>query len=117
MEICDTCTKAKWCFAATAIGEGECLVFELVDELKPQSDETKFDPSSRYYDAGGLEVQEIIRAKLTKEQYEGFCLGNILKYACRANFKGSKARDIEKVGFYARFLDEHLKEAGQCQSE
>lgn len=66
----------------------------------------KFDPSSRYYDAGGIEVQDIIRSKLTPEQYEGFCLGNIIKYSCRANFKGSYERDIQKVGFYQKFLME-----------
>ena len=64
----------------------------------------KFDPKSRHYDVGGIEVQEIIRAKLTPEQYEGFCLGNIIKYACRANHKGHFDRDMEKVGFYQRFL-------------
>lgn len=73
------------------------------------STETKFDPSSRYYEAGGLEVQDIIRAKLTPEQYSGFCLGNIIKYSCRANHKGQFERDIEKVGFYQRFLDEIAK--------
>lgn len=72
--------------------------------------ETKFDPLSRYYDSGGIEVQEIIKAKLTKEQYEGFCLGNIIKYSCRANFKGSLERDIDKVGFYQRFLLESINE-------
>ena len=65
----------------------------------------KFDPKSRYYDQGGIEVQEIIRAKLTPEQYRGFCLGNIIKYSCRANFKGDFDRDMEKVGFYQTFLN------------
>lgn len=69
----------------------------------------KFDPASRYYDAGGIEVQEIIRAKLTPEQYQGFCLGNIIKYSCRANFKGSFERDVEKVKFYHMFLSETVK--------
>lgn len=50
-------------------------------------------------------MQEIIKAKLTPEQYRGFCLGNIIKYSCRANFKGKFERDIEKVGFYQQFLD------------
>lgn len=66
----------------------------------------KFDPKSRYYDQGGIEVQEIIKAKLTPEQYRGFCLGNIIKYSCRANFKGGFKRDLEKVGFYQSFLSD-----------
>lgn len=75
----------------------------------------KFDPKSRYYDHGGIEVQEIIKAKLTNEQYIGFCLGNIIKYSGRANFKGQFGRDIEKVGFYQKFLDEAVSKDGDKQ--
>ena len=49
-------------------------------------EDTKRDPNSRHYDAGNLETLDIIKAKLTPEQYEGFLLGNIIKYSCRANF-------------------------------
>lgn len=48
------------------------------------------DPKSTYYDAGGIETLEVIRAKLTPEQYTGYCLGNTIKYICRANFKHTK---------------------------
>lgn len=58
------------------------------------------DPKSRYYGVGGLETLDIIKAKLTPEQYRGFLLGNIIKYSCRANHKGSFDRDMEKVRFY-----------------
>lgn len=73
---------------------------------------SRFDPKSRYYDQGGIETQAIIKAKLTPEQYKGFCLGNIIKYSCRANFKGNFNRDTEKVGFYQLFLNETLSESG-----
>jgi len=63
---------------------------------------TKYDPKSRYYDHGGIEVLEIIKAKLTPEQYQGFCLGNAIKYTCRANHKGDYDRDLEKAEFYTR---------------
>ena len=63
------------------------------------------DPKSTYYDAGGIETMDIIRAKLTPEQFKGFLLGNSLKYLCRVNFKHSgweqKRRDFEKAKFYA----------------
>ncbi len=49
--------------------------------------ETDKDPQSRHYDAGGFETLDVIKAKLTPEQYEGFLLGNIIKYSCRLNFK------------------------------
>jgi len=66
--------------------------------------DTPIDPKSRYYDHGGIETLDILKAKLTPEQYEGFLLGCILKYACRANHKDQKARDIEKISFYSTAL-------------
>lgn len=62
------------------------------------------DPKSSYYDAGGIETLDIIKAKLTPEQYQGYLLGNVIKYACRANFKDCPARDAEKLAVYAKQL-------------
>lgn len=68
------------------------------------------DPKSTYYDAGGIETLDIIKAKLTPEQYEGYLLGNQIKYSCRMNFKtpGEKLRDAEKASTYANQLKAHL---------
>ena len=70
------------------------------------------DKQSTYYDAGGIEVLDIIKAKLTPEQYRGYLLGNVIKYVCRVNWKGGSAddkyRDIEKGGNYLRWLRETL---------
>lgn len=63
------------------------------------------DKKSTYYDAGGIEVLEIIRAKLTPEQWRGYLLGNLIKYSCRANFKGAFHRDVEKIKTYSGILD------------
>jgi len=63
------------------------------------------DPKSSYYDAGGIETIDIIRAKLTPEQFEGFLLGNTLKYMCRLNFKHETPdRDIEKILTYTNLM-------------
>jgi len=62
------------------------------------------DSKSSYYDAGGIENMAIIKAKLTPEQYQGFLLGNIIKYSTRANWKGCYERDVEKLGVYQRLL-------------
>lgn len=63
------------------------------------------DPKSKYYDAGGIEVIDIIKAKLTKSQYQGYLLGNIIKYGCRANFKNDSIyRDAEKILIYSSEL-------------
>ena len=71
------------------------------------------DSKSSYYDQGGHEVLDIIKAKLTPEQYRGYLLGNILKYACRLNWKSSdykgQKRDAEKCSIYSKWLMESFK--------
>ena len=62
------------------------------------------DSKASYYDAGGIETIEIVRAKLTPEQFKGWLLGNIIKYSCRANHKGCFTRDVEKVSVYSDLL-------------
>ena len=79
-------------------------------EIKNRNGELKMskDKKSNYYDAGQIETIEIIKAKLTPEQYTGYLLGNTIKYACRLNFKGSKKRDAEKLVNYSKWV------ADQC---
>ena len=69
------------------------------------------DEKSNYYDAGGIEVFEVIRAKLTDEQFKGFLLGNAIKYSLRCNWKGTFLRDIEKCSNYSKWLKEFEEKA------
>jgi len=62
------------------------------------------DDKSEYYDAGGIEVLDIVKAKLDTVQYQGYLLGNALKYLLRSNFKQDSKRDIEKASNYLTFL-------------
>lgn len=62
------------------------------------------DPKSSYYDVGGIETLDIIRAKLTPEQYQGYLLGNAIKYLCRMPYKGTPSRDAEKAANYTKWL-------------
>jgi len=64
------------------------------------------DVKAVYYDVGGIETIDIIKAKLTPDQFQGYCLGNIIKYACRMNYKKQMDRDIEKLGNYIKWLRE-----------
>ncbi len=68
------------------------------------------DPESKYYDAGGIEVLDIIKSKLTPEQFKGYLLGNVIKYACRANWKGTLNRDIEKLSNYSEWLEMEMSD-------
>lgn len=54
-----------------------------------------------YYNKGGIETIDFIKAKLTEEQYVGFCLGNVIKYASR----DKNSEDLAKASFYALEVD------------
>ena len=62
------------------------------------------DPKASYYDAGGIEVLDVIRAKLTDEEYRGYLKGNAIKYLLREAWKGSPERDREKAANYTQWL-------------
>lgn len=64
------------------------------------------DDKSTYYDAGGIETLDIIKAKLTLEQYQGYLLGNAIKYQCRMMHKtpDNPKRDAEKAAHYTMWL-------------
>jgi len=66
------------------------------------------DPKSSYYDAGDIEVFDIIRAKLTPEELQGFYKGNAIKYLARMAFKGDSVRDAEKAANYTQWLSDLL---------
>ena len=74
------------------------------------------DPNSSYYDAGGIETIEIIRAKLTKEQFRGWLLGNAIKYSTRLMHKGTPDRDAEKLSTYASLLNDELESDEEPQT-
>ena len=61
-----------------------------------------------YYQVGGIEVIDIIKAKLTKEQYVGYLLGNTIKYSTRLNWKSDSAKDAKKLAEYSEWLEVEL---------
>ena len=85
-------------------------------EIKSRHGELKMskDKKSNYYDEGGIETIDIIKAKLTPEQYTGYLLGNVIKYACRLNFKGSKTRDAEKLANYSKWVESASTDDTPC---
>lgn len=52
-----------------------------------------------HYGAGGIEVIDYIRAKLSPEEFLGYCKGNVLKYVSREAMKGG-AEDLKKARVY-----------------
>jgi hypothetical protein len=56
-----------------------------------------------HYTTGGIEVIDILRAKLTPEEFRGFLKGNVIKYTLRAEHKNG-AQDYQKGEWYAQRL-------------
>jgi len=58
-----------------------------------------------HYTTGKIEVIDYINDKLTKEEYAGYCLGNIIKYVSRYKHKNG-VEDLEKARVYLDWLIE-----------
>lgn len=61
-----------------------------------------------HYHKGGFDIYEIMQAKMTPEEYRGFCKGNVLKYLLREDQKGG-VNDIKKLRFNADRLIENME--------
>ena len=56
--------------------------------------------SPEHYTAGGIETIDVLEAKMTNEEFVGYCIGNTLKYLLRRHHKGASTQDIEKGRWY-----------------
>lgn len=63
-----------------------------------------------HYALLNIQPIEIMKANLTKEEYRGFLLGNIIKYSHRK--KGQDLKDAQKIQIYAKWLEEDIRERG-----
>lgn len=64
---------------------------------------TEKAPHSQHYIVGGIEVIDVIRAKLTPSQFEGYLFGNVIKYILRYPYKDG-LRDLDKAAVYLKWL-------------
>ena len=86
---------------------------QLANAEKPKKDMINHPP---HYTQGEIECIEVIKYinnKLHTEGYEGYCLGNFIKYIWRCNYKNGW-EDIDKAIFY---LNELLTEQTEWKSE
>jgi len=77
-------------------------------ELTSTKEQAKKDNVNhpQHYNQGGIECFDVIKAFYGQEAFEGFCAGNMLKYAMRYKHKGQALDDLRKIRFYA---DELIK--------
>ena len=78
------------------------VVGQAVENIK--ADKMVYHPS--HYNRGGIEVFDVIEAFGLS-----YALGNVLKYACRAYYKGKVVQDLEKALFYLSHEIERVKMA------
>ena len=79
-------------------------VFSLYDGLPEHEDgetiEIKNDPvNAPSHYIGKIECIDYLRDKLTKEEFTGFCMGNVLKYSSRWRKKDG-VQDMKKAKVY-----------------
>ncbi len=67
--------------------------------------------SPAHYTVGGIEAINVIKAKLTPEEFIGYCKGSGLKYLMRANYKGRHDQDILKAEYYMTRAKETIEES------
>lgn len=60
--------------------------------------------------SGDIETIDFIRDKLTREQFEGYLMGNMIKYISRYNKKGKNYEDLLKVFTYNAWLLDEKRE-------
>lgn len=64
----------------------------------------------KHYTTGKYEVIDYIEDKLSQTQYEGYCIGNVIKYVSRYRLKGG-VEDLEKAKVYLGWAIESKKGA------
>lgn len=80
---------------------------DIVKEDKVKTDDA-VNPA--HYQVKGIpEAIEIMEHLMTQEQFEGFLWGNVLKYAYRYGRKGDKKETAGKIAWYAKKLEEVMR--------
>lgn len=88
---------------------------ESFDRIQAELKATNFHPTSGdpvikpdHYQRGGIETKDYIKAKLTKEEFIGYCMGNVLKYTSRYKDKGG-VQDLGKAKVYLEWAIEEMR--------
>jgi Protein of unknwon function (DUF3310) len=78
--------------------EEEKMVMNYIASIQSKLPEDKVNNPS-HYTHGGIETIDYLKAKLSKEEFIGFCKGNIFKYLSREALKNGK-EDMKKAQWY-----------------
>lgn len=67
-----------------------------------------------HYTFGKIETIDYIKDKLTPEQFEGYCMGNVIKYVSRYRHK-NKIEDLKKARVYLNWAIEKLENGANAE--
>lgn len=70
-----------------------------------------YDPVEKpsHYANSKIEVIDYIKDKLTPELYEGYCIGNVIKYISRYRHKGG-IEDLKKAEVYLKWAIKSMED-------
>ena len=77
--------------------------------MKRLEEEKDMVNSPAHYNKAGIETIDIIQS-VTKDGFEAYLQGNILKYVCRYRYKQNAVEDLEKARWYLNRLIETVGE-------
>lgn len=77
---------------------------------EPSEDQFDTVDHPPHYKTGGIEPIDYMKAKLTKEQFDGFLIGNVIKYVSRYSHKNG-LEDLKKARWYLDKLIEEIEKA------
>jgi hypothetical protein len=81
-----------------ALDDAVPCTFYTPEELEAMQIKDAVNPD--HYKRGGIEAIDYIQAKLTPEEFAGYCLGNMLKYLSRLGHKDEAAQEMRKAIWY-----------------
>jgi len=82
---------------------------EMEADLGKTTDPVNHPP---HYTTGGIETLDVIRAKMSSDRFQGYLMGNVLKYILRCEYKEKRIEDIKKAQFYLNALVEEMDKHG-----
>lgn len=71
-----------------------------------------------HYNRNGVEAKEVIRMVSDHQEgavtpYQGFCIGNVVKYVMRFPFKGEPVENLKKAKVYLDYLIQDINRENQ----
>jgi len=82
---------------------------EMEEGLGKSTDPVNHPP---HYTEGGIETLDVIKAKMSSDRFQGYLMGNVLKYLLRCEYKNKRVEDIKKAQFYLDALVEEMDKYG-----